>query len=158
MSAHESSFVLEPRHDMFVYAIGIKEHGGCVHGVRYGICLRVWFGTSRKSFRQVQKETIEEFQRKLESQKKYFQYALAGERESHRKNIKELIEVCENIVISEIYDVYFVLCSCVFYHSMCWYLKYIDSVELSHSVHMKMMMINCLQELFYMVQSKKKVV
>lgn len=62
----------------------------------------------------MQRETIEYFERKLESKKKEFEDALAAERENCRKDMEELYAVCENIVISEIYDIYyvdFILCS-----------------------------------------------
>lgn len=117
-SAREGSFVPEPRHDILVEEIGTKVHGGRVCGVGDDISLRVWFGTFRKSSRPVQKETIKDFERKSESQKKDFEDTLAAERESPRKYMEYLYVVCENTVISIIYDIYFVLCSCVIYSSM----------------------------------------
>lgn len=50
-SSREGTFIPGPLHDIFVEAIGIKEHGGSVSGVRDGISLRVFFGTSKKKHR-----------------------------------------------------------------------------------------------------------
>lgn len=71
----------------------------------------------------MQKETLEELQRKIDTQNQEFEEKLEAERETRRKELeemKELYTVCEseNIVIFEMYDIYyvnFVLCSCVFY-------------------------------------------
>lgn len=69
----------------------------------------------------MQKETIKEFEKKLENQKKKFEDVSIEERENHRKYVeemKELYVVSENIVISEMYDIYYVdsvLCSCYLY-------------------------------------------
>lgn len=89
MSVHEDSFIPEPRHDILVEVIRTKEHDGRVRGVGDDIGLRVWFGTYRKSYVQVQKETLEYFKRELKCQKKDFEDVLAMEWESRRKDIKE---------------------------------------------------------------------
>lgn len=93
MSAFEGSLIPNPRHYILVELIKTKEHEGCVHSVGDGIGLRVWFDTSRKSTRLVQKETIEYFDRKSESQKKYFEDTLAVEWKSRKKDMKELYVV-----------------------------------------------------------------
>ncbi|CAL5208580.1 unnamed protein product [Lathyrus oleraceus] len=64
--AREGSFVLEPRHDTLIEATKIDEHGGRVHGVGEGVNLRLYYGSSRKSIEQMQKEKIDHFEKTLE--------------------------------------------------------------------------------------------
>ena len=72
MLVYEGSFVPEPRHDILLEAIGTKEYGGHVCGVGDDIGMRVSFGTSIKNIGQVQKETLEELQRNIDTQKQEF--------------------------------------------------------------------------------------
>lgn len=108
ISNREGFFVPESQHDILIEAIRKKEHGGRVRDYGDDIDLKVWFGPSRKSTKPVQKETLEEFKRNLESQKKEFAYLLAVEQKNCRKDMEELYAVCGNILISKIYDI--ILC------------------------------------------------
>lgn len=95
----EGTFVAKPQHDILAEAIGTKEHGGRFCGVGDGSGLRVLFALSKKSPRHVKNETLEELQRKIDTQKQEFDEKLEAEQETRRKELEELKElyaICES--------------------------------------------------------------
>lgn len=111
----QGTFIPQSQHDILVEAIKIKEHGGLVHGLGEGINLILWFGISIKSTHMQKKEMDELIEKKLASEhelekkefedlevvyKKKLEDSIAHELQICKKEMVELIKVCENRVLS----------------------------------------------------------